>query len=298
MNYWIFTAAPHKDKSESYTAKQIYECRMQDHFWGLGEKTANRKSVRQGDQVVFYRARPEQVFVGTARLATDSFELNAEEQAGLSHDSAFFTSKYGVRLDAIEVWQKPRPMADLASILKFVTNPTQWWTHLQGGIRQVEESDYAAITSGSSPAEGSSRSTEELAAQSLFALEAHLEEFIAHNWSKISWGAALELYGGEEHTGRQYPAATWSIDFLAVDQKTNELVVIELKRGQTSDATVGQVLRYVNWVKQNLAQPNQKVRGIIVASEIDDALRYALKGLQNVSVKTYAINFLLQAVKI
>jgi hypothetical protein len=142
------------------------------------------------------------------------------------------------------------------------------------------------------------RTTEELAAQSLFALEAHLEEFIAYNWAKISWGAALELYREGEQTGRQYPAATWSIDFLAVDQNTNELVVIELKRSQTSDATVGQVLRYINWIKKNLAKPDQKVRGIIVASEIDDALRYAVTGLPNVSVKTYTVTFSLQAAEI
>jgi len=175
-------------------------------------------------------------------------------------------------------------MAELAPKLKFVANPALWGTYLQGGIRQVEEGDYTAITSGSPiSAETPFRTTEELAAQSLFALEAHLEEFIPYNWSKISWGAALELYREGEQTGRQYPAATWSIDFLAVDQNTNELVVIELKRGQTSDASVGQVLRYINWIKKNLAKPDQNVRGIIVASEIDDALRYAVTGLPNIS---------------
>jgi hypothetical protein len=275
MSYWIFTVAPYKSDSESYTARQIYERRMHDHFWGIGVHTAHRTNVRKGDQVVFYRAKPEQAFVGTARLASDCFELNAEEQTKLSQGSAFYTTQYGVRLDAIEMWPQLRRMAELASKLKFVTNPTLWWTHLQGGIRQVEESDYAAIASGSPVP---SATSEELAAQSLFALEAHLEEFIAHNWSKISWGSDLELYQEGDQTGQQYPAGTWSIDFLAEDKKTKDFVVIELKRGQTSDATIGQVLRYIGWVKKNLAGPDQKVRGIIVASEIDDALRNAASG--------------------
>jgi hypothetical protein len=298
MNYWIFSVAPHKDGSESYTAREIYERRMRDHFWGIGENTANRRSVRQGDQVVFYAAKPDQAFVGTACLASDCVELKAEEQSKLSHGSAYFTAKYGVRLDTIELWQKQHRMAELAPSLKFVTNPTQWWTHLQGGIRQVEESDYAAIVSGFISTEAPNRTSEEIVAQGLFALEAHLEEFIAHNWSKISWGAALEIYREGEQTGRQYPAGTWSIDFLAIDAKANELVVIELKRAQTSDATVGQVLRYINWVKKNLAVSNQKVRGIIVASEVDEALRYAASYLPNVSVKTYAVTFSLHAVEI
>jgi hypothetical protein len=296
MNYWIFIAAPHNENSESYTARDVYECRMRDRFWGLGARTPNRKSVRKGDQVVFYVARPESAFVGTARLASDCFELSAEEQSKLSHGSTFFTTEYGVRLDAIEVWEKSHGMGALASNLRFVKNPAQWWTHLQGGIRQVEEIDYAAIASGSAPAEIVGRMSEELAARSLFALEAHLEEFIAHNWSNISWGTALELYREGGQTGRQFPAGTWSIDFLAVDQKKNELVVIELKRGQTGDATVGQVLRYVNWVKENLALRDQNVRGIIVASEIDDSLRYAARGLPNVSVRTYTVTFSLQGV--
>ncbi len=296
MNYWIFIAAPHNSESESYTARQVYQHRMQDRFWGLGARTPNRKNVRKGDRAVFYVARPESVFAGTAVLTSDCFELNAEERSKLSHGSIFFTADYGVWLDAIETWEKPRPMAELASSLEFVKNPTQWWTYLQGGIRQIAQTDYVRITSGSPPAEPLSRTSEELTAQSLFALEAHLEDFIERNWSKISWGSPLELYREGEQSGRQFPAGTWSIDFFAIDRQKNELVVIELKRGQTSDATVGQVLRYINWVRENVAGPNQNVRGIIIASDIDDALRYAARGLANITVKTYKVTFTLEAV--
>ena len=295
MNYWIFTAAPYNANGESFTARQIYDRRMQDKFWGLGSSTRHRKNVRKGDQVVFYVARPEQVFAGTARLASDCFDLSPDERAKVSHGTAFFAANHGVRLDAIDTFEKPHPMAPLASTLQFVKNPAQWWTHLQGGIRQVSETDYDAIVAGFTSGERSGgRAAEAVESESLFALEAHLEEFIDHNWSKIAWGAALEQYQEGEQGGRQFPAGTWSIDFLAVDRKKNELVVIELKRGQTSDATVGQVLRYVNWVKENVAADNQNVRGIIVASEIDDALRYAARGLANVSVKTYHVEFTLQ----
>ena len=74
--------------------------------------------------------------------------------------------------------------------------------------------------------------------------------------------------------------------------------MIELKRGQTSDATVGQVLRYINWVRENVATSGQNVRGIIVASEVDEALRYAARDLPNVSVKTYSVTFALDAVQL
>lgn len=84
---------------------------------------------------------------------------------------------------------------------------------------------------------------------------------------------------------------TWSIDFLALDRDNNDLVVIELKRGKTSDATVGQILRYINWVKENVAEAGQYVRGIIIAKEVDEALKYSVKALDGVDVKTYVVDF-------
>ena len=294
MNYWIFNAAPFSSGEESFTARQIYEQRMQDRFWGLGERTQNRRKVKNGDQVVFYIARPESSFAGTARLASDSFELGPVEQDRFSHNTQFFRATYGVRLEMIETWNQPRPVVALAPQLDFIEDARQWWTYLQGGVRQIGETDYAKIIAGivTQPAP----TNEQLAAQSLFALEAHLEEFIAHNWSRISWGANLKLFQDGEETGRQFPAGTWSIDFLAIDQTNNDLVVIELKRGKTSDATIGQILRYISWVRENIASPGQNVRGIIIASEVDDALRYAARDLPNVTVKTYSVSFSLKSV--
>jgi hypothetical protein len=154
MNYWIFNVASYSSDVESYTARQIYERRMQDKFWGLGTRTPNRRNVRKGDQVVFYIARPpEHVFAGTARLGSNSFDLNPKDQASLSHGSAFFRPEHGVWLEAIETWEQPCPMASMASSLKFIKDPSQWWIYLQGGIRQIEESDYEAIVSGVSARE-------------------------------------------------------------------------------------------------------------------------------------------------
>ena len=70
-----------------------------------------------------------------------------------------------------------------------------------------------------------------------------------------------------------------------------DFVVIELKRGKTSDSTVGQLLRYMAWVDENLATIGKRVRGIIIAREIDDALRYAVRPLSSVTVLTYTVDF-------
>jgi len=118
-----------------------------------------------------------------------------------------------------------------------------------------------------------------------------LEEFIYRNWSNIDWGLALELYQTDKHGGRRFPAGAWTIDFLARDRDTNDLVIIQLKRGDSSDSTVGQLLRYASWVREKVAAESQNVRGIIVTKKADAALEYAVKNLAFVEVRTYEVDF-------
>ncbi len=123
-----------------------------------------------------------------------------------------------------------------------------------------------------------------------FIMEKYLEEFIETNFNKINLGAKLELYQDEENTGRQYPTSIGNIDLLAVDKEKKEFVVIELKKGKSSDAVIGQILRYMGWVKDNLAK-DYDVRGIIIVKEKDERLRYALKLTPNVSLFLYEVSF-------
>jgi RecB family endonuclease NucS len=50
---------------------------------------------------------------------------------------------------------------------------------------------------------------------------------------------------------QQYQTAMGPIDILAQDKKSQQYVVIELKRDQTSDQTVGQLARYMGWLEEN-----------------------------------------------
>jgi len=132
------------------------------------------------------------------------------------------------------------------------------------------------------------------AADMEFVMEKYLEEFIETNFSKINFGAKLELYNeDEESTGRQYPTSIGTIDLLAIDRHKKAFVVIEPKKGRTGDAVVGQVLRYMGWVNENLVpkHPGYGVRGIVVVSEEDEKLKYALSQIPNVSAFTYSVSF-------
>jgi hypothetical protein len=290
MNYWIFIVSNQNTDQGPLTGRQIYETRMGDRFWGLGPRTPNRRHLKKGDSVLFYVGMPEGAFAGTARLASDSYELGKAERRALSRGSSFFSPQYGVQLEEIDIWERPKSVKLLAPHLSFIENPNQWGLYLQGGIRQIEGTDFEFAVSAS---EGRVEppSGEAPVAQPSFELESHLEDFLEHNWQSIAWGAPLELYEDEERRGRQFPAGTWSIDFLARDRAKKELVVIELKRKQGSDSTVGQVLRYMNWVRENIATPGQRVRGIIVVPSVDESLRYAVRNLPDVEVRTYEVRF-------
>lgn len=294
----IFIVTTHRDitDGEVFSGDDIFQQRMKDGFWGLGKNTSNRTSLRKGDQVVFYIGNPREVFAGTAILASDALKWpnDPQEQDRLSHGKRFYRADYGVRLETIQVWSTPKSAKELVPHLRFIENKEFWGTYFQGGVRQVSEQDYLAIIKGASASSGPElRTAEDIESASQFALETHLEEFIDHNWDHIDFGRKLVRYQTGEQDGRQFPAGPWSIDFLCTDKDKGDFVVLELKRGKTGDSAVGQILRYMGWVRENLARGGQRVRGIIVANDVDEGLRYAVQDLSNVSLLTYKIDFAL-----
>jgi len=125
--------------------------------------------------------------------------------------------------------------------------------------------------------------------QGLFYMEKQLEDFIIHNWDKTDLGKKYDLIIEEgELLSQQYRTDIGQIDILARDKATKDYVVIELKKNQTSDDTVGQLARYMGWTKEN---KGGEVKGVIIAGEYDRKLDFALKVLTNVEVFLYQVDF-------
>ena len=51
MSYWIFVVTSHEE--HRVTGEDVLRQRIQDSFWGLGERTPNRKNLERGDSIVF-----------------------------------------------------------------------------------------------------------------------------------------------------------------------------------------------------------------------------------------------------
>ena len=127
-----------------------------------------------------------------------------------------------------------------------------------------------------------------------FALEKHLEDFLVQNWKSTELGKHYDIYEDGEIVGQQYPTDTGPIDILAISKDKNTLLVVELKRGRASDVVVGQCQRYMGYVKDELAENNQDVRGVIIGFEDDIKIQRALSVAQNINFYTYKIDFRLE----
>lgn len=108
--------------------------------------------------------------------------------------------------------------------------------------------------------------------------ERNLEDFMVHQIEAIEPGLHL--------VKRQLSTPAGRLDLLCQDADGN-YVVVELKRTQGSDQVLGQVLRYMGWVKE--AHSTEKVRGIVIVAKKDQALSYALMAVPNVQVKEFKL---------
>ena len=109
--------------------------------------------------------------------------------------------------------------------------------------------------------------------------EKTLEDFVVQQLEAIEVGLRL--------IERQKSTPAGRLDLLCEDARGN-YVVVELKKTQGTDQVVGQILRYMGWVKE--AYPQTNVRGIIVVGKKDEALRYAIKAAPDVEAKEFKLS--------
>jgi restriction system protein len=126
---------------------------------------------------------------------------------------------------------------------------------------------------------------------SSFALEEHLEDFLVENWPHTELGKDYDIYEEDGEKAQQYQTDTGPLDILAISKDKKRLLVVELKKGRASDAVVGQTLRYMSFVKDELAEDGQTVLGVIIAHEDDQRIRRALTMTPNIAFYRYQVSF-------
>jgi len=248
------------------------------NVWGFSPRANNRKAIQAGDRVIFYLTGVDnQVFVGNAELKTGAYEDTSAESKNIFHGEGTLR----IDLENVVAFPTPKSRHDFKSL---------GWKPAMGSSSRISERDYKLIL-GIEPDifPQSEKPDEEME----FALEKYLEDFIWDNWDRIDFGEKLKKFVDDDgNQGKQYYTEDAGyIDLLAKDEKGN-FVVFELKKGRKNDEVIGQVLRYVGWVRRNLAKNGEGVRGVIIVGDKNKKLEYALQEISDkVSVKLYKISF-------
>lgn len=168
------------------------------------------------------------------------------------------------------------------------TLDTVWW-YLW--LDDEDESEAQILSNGTDQT-----SRDETPRASRFSLERHLHDYMIDNWSSLDLAQDWDIFArdGEPEAGYEFSTPIGRIDLLARHKREPKWLVIELKRHKSSDAVVGQVLRYMGWVQRHLVEQNETVEGLIVATEGDPQLHYALDVVTAVNFKSYEVQFTLK----
>ncbi len=192
---------------------------------------------------------------------------------------------------------KPR-IADLSYDFLFTTGPghVELYDPEKHGIWEIAEDDYGKLI-----VKEQSEVVEEEGPDDnngfKFSFESQLRDFVAQNIKSIKInGKKITLYNDDDvgRDGVEYPTGVGRIDILTVDEEGN-FVVFELKVQKGPDSAVGQVLRYMGWVKNNLAN-GKNVIGVIVSKKADDKIKYAASMVPEIYLFEYELEFKIQEV--
>ena len=122
-----------------------------------------------------------------------------------------------------------------------------------------------------------------------------MKNFLARNLHVIR--SSVAVYEDGDIRGVEFPVGGRFIDILAVENE-EDLVVIELKVSKGYDRALGQLLRYMAWIKKYLAEPNQRVKGMIIARTVSEDLRLAVSIVNDVELFEYQLSISLNQIDV
>lgn len=187
----------------------------------------------------------------------------------------------------VQWYPEPIDRADMSQALKNSTGAIGTVSNVSSYREEIE-----LLTSGKPSLPTLVSSDPAIEDPGAFAMESHLEEFLVRNWAQTDLGKAFDIFEEEgESVGQQYATDTGPLDILAISKDRKSLLVVELKKGRASDVVVGQTLRYMGYVQEELAEPGQVVQGAIIALEDDQRIRRALSMIPSIDFYRYQVTF-------
>jgi RecB family endonuclease NucS len=116
-------------------------------------------------------------------------------------------------------------------------------------------------------------------AETSVSLERDIEDHLVYHLEAIEKGIKLVAIQFSTEIGR--------IDILAEDAEGMR-VVIEVKVGEAKDSAIGQIARYIGWFSKT---EGRAPRGILIAGEFPEGVRYAAAAIPNLTLLAYKVHF-------
>lgn len=108
-------------------------------------------------------------------------------------------------------------------------------------------------------------------------LEDDLQKYIYNHWQETPFSEKWDLVKSKtSYVGKHSAGTIGEMDLLARNKEKNQWLVIELKRDQSSDETVGQILRYMGYINNDEAEKDDQVYGAIICHDFDEKINSAL----------------------
>jgi predicted nuclease of restriction endonuclease-like (RecB) superfamily len=99
---------------------------------------------------------------------------------------------------------------------------------------------------------------------------------------------------GKQGEGIEYTIGGKRIDLLLENTIENEILIIELKAGIADYNVLAQISNYYGLLSKEF--PNKKIKGIIIAGEIDDSLINACSITDKIEVRKYKMKLTLEKI--
>ncbi len=248
-NYWIFANKREGEYGdEDWDTKTILKTK---HYY-FRDDEKNRAKVKEGDTAIFREYGSG--YWGICKVGKWVLDPKGP--------SKYKGSKTGwFEMSNIKKWDSPLPQSIIWSELSNQNHRLRIAkaTHEDKDKIELALKIYKNLGYGSVEGE-------------FFILENGLEEAIKKNLSQLG----LKLASDSINQQCTLDMGIGRTDLICTDKDGN-YVVIELKLS-ASDGVIGQILRYMGYIREKWAEKEGKdVKGIIIAQTFDDQLRYAAK---------------------
>lgn len=273
--YWLWVTGPDYYLDEDGEDRRGLDPGLESDtggWWTCDKKT------RQGDLIFLYRTSPKKDIAYLIQAASDAYSIDEDYYA------AEMGWDYGCEYRVLQKLQNPISIQDLRK-----DKVMRDWPVLKAQFRRrswaIEPGYWERLNELANKKNRGYEVAAEKVQKSVgqdIVYETELEEALAQDLMPLKkFGYDLEIYNDRRtgKTGRQFVCSGKGgrIDLLCYDRKKRKYVVIELKNVSASQNTIGQIMKYMGWVSQNISN-GSPVLGLVISRGTEPEFELGLQG--------------------